>query len=477
MFKDLREWLDEVEKLGELKRVSGAHWDGEMGPLTQLVHEKYHGSAPALLFDDIPGYPAGYRTLYGHFSTLNRIAVTLGLPLEYGSKLEFIENYRRKMEAQELIPPVAVKDGPVLENVHTGNDLDVLEFPVPRHHELDTARYIGTASAVITRDPDTGWYNLGTYRSQVYDGRTVGCQITEGKHGRIHRDKYFERGESMKVAIVVGVDPLLYLASASPVADGVSEYDFVGGIRGEPVGVIEGPYTGFPIPANAEIVLEGEMVPGESRVEGPFGEWMGYYGVPPMPRPFVRVRAVMHRDNPILTCAPQHRPVDETVLLKTVTSSAAIWEDLRRAGIPEVRGVWQHEAGLGVRFTVISVRQRYPGHARQVLHVASSVQSGAYNGKWTVVVDDDIDPTDIDQVLWAMCTRFDPVEDVDIIRKAWSSGRDPMVLPGTGNFNNRILVDATIPYHRKLKGDFPPVVGVSPELTRDLYRKWEGVVL
>lgn len=476
MYKDLRDWLEEVDKLGQLKRVSGAHWDVEMGPLTQLAHEKYEDKTPALLFDDIPGYPKGYRTLYGHFSTVERIALTLGLSQGL-SKIELVKAYQQRMANLKPIPPVWVEDGPVLENVHTGDDIDVLEFPVPRHHEGDRARYIGTACEVITQDPDEGWYNLGTYRSQVYDARTVGCQITEGKHGRIHRDKYFERGQTMKVAIVVGQDPLLYLLGASAVPEGVSEYEYAGAIKGEPVKVVKGVYTGFPIPADAEIVIEGDIVPGEVLEEGPFGEWTGYYCSKPEMRPYVRVKAVMHRNDPILCCAPQHRPVDETVLLKAVTGSAAIWEALRLAGIPEIRGVWQHEGGCGVRFLVISIKQRYPGHARQVLHVASSCQAGAYNGKWVVVVDDDIDPSNMTQVLWAMTTRFDPVEDIDIIRKAWSSTRDPMVLPETGNFNNRILVDACIPYNRLLKKQFPRVVDVSPELTAKLEAKWKGIVL
>ena len=476
MYGDLRDWLAEVEAMGQLKRVHGANWDLEMGALTQLAHEKYGDRAPALLYDEIPGYPKGYRTLYGHFSTIERVALTLGLPQGLG-KVETVRAYQEKMKSLKLVPPVYVKDGPILENVHRGEEANVLELPVPRHHERDNGRYIGTACEVITQDPDTGWYNLGTYRERVYDERTIGCQITEGKHGRIHRDKYFERGETMKVAIVVGQDPLLYLLGASPVPAGVSEYEYAGAIKGEPIRVVKGPYTGFPVPADAEIVIEGYQVPGESLEEGPFGEWTGYYCSKPVKRPYVHVETVLHRNDPILCCAPQHRPVDETVMLKAITGSASIWESLRLAGIPEIRGVWQMEGGLGVRFTVISIKQRYPGHARQALHVASSCQAGAYNGKWTVVVDDDIDPSNINQVLWAMSTRFDPVEDIDIIRKAWSSGRDPMVLPGTGNFNNRILIDACIPYDRLLKGDFPPVVQVGPELARKLEERWKGVVL
>jgi len=129
--------------------------------------------------------------------------------------------------------------------------------------------------------------------------------------------------------------------------------------------------------------------------------------------------------------------------------------------------------GSGPWFTAIQIRQRYPGHARQALHVASSCQGGAYAGKWTVVVDEDIDAGDLDQVLWAMCTRFDPLTDIDTIQKAWASKRDPLYLPG--NFNNRILIDACIPYDMKLKNKFPTTVDVSADLRRKLRSKFPHV--
>jgi 4-hydroxy-3-polyprenylbenzoate decarboxylase len=346
----------------------------------------------------------------------------------------------------------------------------VLRFPVPRHHEQDTARYIGTANCVITQDPDEGWFNLGTYRNQVYDARTIGCQITEGKHGRIHRDKYFARGESMKVVVLVGQDPLLFMLAASPLPGGTSELDYAGGLRGEPVDVIRGPYTGFPIPAHAEIAIEAEAIPGNVLEEGPFGEWMGYYSDDTVPRPYLTVKTILYRNDPILTCAPQHKPVDETGLLKGIAGSALIWRALDACGIPDVLGVWNHEAGPATRFTVVQIRQRYPGHARNALHVAANSQGGAYAGKWTVVVDEDIDAGDLDQVLWAMCTRFDPVSDIDLIQKAWASKRDPLYLPG--NFNNRILIDACIPYDKKLAGTFPRVVDVSPQLRARVKQKF-----
>ncbi|MDH3703675.1 MAG: UbiD family decarboxylase [Alphaproteobacteria bacterium] len=469
-YSGLRDWIEKVDGLGELLRVDGADWDAEMGTITHMLTEKSRGNAPAILFDNVPGYPKGYRTLYGELSSIRRIAMTLGLPLEYDRKVDIVQRYHDRMQNMELIPPKMVETGPVLENIVTGDDIDVLKFPVPRHHEQDQARYIGTANCVITQDPDDGSFNLGTYRNQVYDARTIGCQITEGKHGRIHRDKYFERGEEAKFAITIGQDPLLFMLGASPLPDGVCELDFAGGLRGEAVECVPGPYTGFPIPADAEIVIEGVARPGQVREEGPFGEWMGYYSDDSVPRPYVEVKTILHRNDPILCCAPQHKPVDETGLLKGIAGAAQIWRAIEACGLPDVKGVWNHEGGPATRFTAISIRQRYPGHARNVLHVAANCQSGAYAGKWTVVVDDDIDAGDLDQVLWAMSTRFDPATDIDLIQKAWASKRDPLYLPG--NFNNRILIDACIPYDMYLKDTFPPVVDVSPEMRRIVLEKF-----
>jgi 4-hydroxy-3-polyprenylbenzoate decarboxylase len=162
--------------------------------------------------------------------------------------------------------------------------------------------------------------------------------------------------------------------------------------------------------------------------------------------------------------------VDETGLLKGIAGAAEIWKALEACGLPEILGVWNHEGAPATRFTAIQIRQRYPGHARNVLHVAANCMAGAYNGKWTVVVDDDVDCSEMDQVLWAMGTRFDPLTDIDLIQKAWSSGRDPMFLPG--NFNNRILIDACIPYNRKLKGEFPKVVEVPNDVRAQLKAKF-----
>jgi 4-hydroxy-3-polyprenylbenzoate decarboxylase len=176
---------------------------------------------------------------------------------------------------------------------------------------------------------------------------------------------------------------------------------------------------------------------------------------------------------PDTTNLPSNLPAEIPVTTILFTGSAQIWLALEACGLPDILGVWNHEGGPATRFTVIQIKQRYPGHARNVLHVASNCQGGAYAGRWTVVVDEDIDAGDLDQVLWAMCTRFDPAVDIDLIQKAWASKRDPLVLPG--NFNNRVLIDACIPYDMKLKGKFPRVVDVSPELRAKIRSKFSEI--
>src|ERR1700693_1637140 len=173
-YRGLRGWVDTVGKLGELERVSGAALDGErgaeVGAHTHVQRKKTRGRAPAILFDDIPGYAKGYRTLYGQLSSIKRIALTLGLPLDYERKVDIVQRYHARMQDLKPLPPRFVNDGPIFENVVEGDSIDVLKFPVPRHHEADKARFIGTACCVMTKDPDAGWVNLGAYSSQVYEG-------------------------------------------------------------------------------------------------------------------------------------------------------------------------------------------------------------------------------------------------------------------------------------------------------------------
>ena len=471
-YRDLREWLAGVEAMGELKTLRNVHWDREMGAMVEMCYRRRGSKTAALLFDNIPGYPAGYRCIYGMMCSPRRFAYTVGgIDLSTArNTMDYLKRYRERMKNVGYIPPVEVQSSPLFENVLDGDAVDVFKMPVPIHHELDGGRYIGTACAVITRDPDTGWINAGTYRIQVVEPNVGMCYISPGKHGRLHRDKYFERGLPCPAVAVVGLDPLLFLAARYQVPPGLSELDWVGGLREEAMEVLRGKYTGLPIPANSEIVLEGEFRNDEKRLEGPFGEWPGYYAGGRIEEPVFRIKRMMFRNNPILTCAASNKPPHSHLYERAFIRSAALWEGLEKAAVPELKGVWVHEAGSGRTFNVVSIKQRYFGHSRHAGILASQMVPVAYGNRWTIVVDEDIDPSNLQEVIWAMGTRCDPKEDLEIMRKCWSSKIDPMVFDDK-YYNSRVVVDACIPYEHR--NDFSPVAETSAELKAKMVEKYQ----
>ena len=322
---DLREWLARVEEIGDLTRVDGADPELEIGGITDLY--QWEMGNPALLFDNIKGYEPGFRIASNVFTSLRRVAISLGLPIEYGPR-EFVQAWRTQLKDLEPRPAVVVGSGPVGENRMEGDDVDLMRFPAPLWHRGDGGRFLGTGNIVVMRDPDTGWVNCGTYRVQLHDAKTVGLYISPGKHGRLIRDKYWKRGEACPVAVSCGHDPLLLLLGGLEVDYGTNEYDVAGAIRGEPVELIEAPYTGLPVPATAEIVLEGEIPPNALRSEGPFGEWTGYYASGEKEEPIIEVHSVIYRDNPIvLGCLPGKPPNDNT-FFRSPLRAALIWDEL-----------------------------------------------------------------------------------------------------------------------------------------------------
>ena len=455
-YKDLREWIREAEKLGEIRIVKGASWQEDIGMAAEMV--QHSDAAPCVIFDEIPGFPKGFRVLTNFFGG-RRKNMTLGFPAGL-NRLElseaFLETYLKDLPT---IPYQEVETGPIFENVLLGDDVDVTRFPVPVWHERDGGRYIGTGSFNVTRDPEEGWVNVGTYRVMIQDKKTVGFYISPGKHGRIHRDKYQARGEMMPTAIVVGGDPLTFLMGCSETPYGTCEFDLVGAMRSEPLKVVRGKITGLPIPANAEIVIEGFVDPAKRLPEGPFGEWTGYYASDTRPEPVLDVKAIYHRNDPILLGCPPQRPPDELARYRAVTRSPLLRQSIQRAGVPDVHAVWAHEVGTARMLIGISIKQRYPGHSKQAGHVASQCHVGAYAGKYVIVVDDDIDVSNLDELIWAMLTRSDPATSIDIIHGAWSTPLDPRLTPeqrASGDFtNSRAIIDACRPFHWRDK--FPVV--------------------
>jgi len=273
-YNDLREWLVQAEKLGEVKTMKGLSWEREIGMVTEMVLRS--DTAPCVVFDDVPGAPKGFRVLTNFFGG-KRKNMTLGFGPDLDRLTLSEEFYNKRWKNLQTIPYEVVKEGPVLENIMEGDDIDVTKFPTPLWHDHDGGRYLGTGSYDVTIDPDSGWINQGTYRVMVHNKKQVGFYISPGKHGRIHRDKYEAMGKPMPVLIVCGGDPMTFLIGCNEAPLGVCEYDIVGGLRGKAMKCIKGKHTGLPFPADAEIVIEGFVQPGNRKMEGPFGEWTGYY--------------------------------------------------------------------------------------------------------------------------------------------------------------------------------------------------------
>ncbi|MDP2726868.1 MAG: UbiD family decarboxylase, partial [Dehalococcoidia bacterium] len=437
--QDLRGWLDKVDARGGLVQVDGADWDLELGSIYWLSSERRPG--PALLFDRIKGYPPGYRVLTNALQDPDNVALTLDMPLGL-SMSEYAKRWRQRYASLPLIRPTHVSTGPVMENVHEGNDVNVLEFPAPLWHEKDGGRYIGTNSITITVDPDEGWVNVGTYRVMVHDEKTVSFYLDYGRDAYIQREKYFARGLPCPVAISLGHDPLLFTVASIPLPRGVSEYEYAGGIRGEPVEVIRGPVTGLPIPAFSEIVLEGVAVPGDSRPEGPFGEWTGYYGSGMREEPVIQVKAIYHRNNPIILGNAPLPPQTSSQYAYGFMRSALILDELVKAGIPDVMGVSAHPAAGASQMVAVSIKQRFPGHARQAGMIAALCHAVTCNARYVIVVDDDIDVHNWNQVIWAMNTRSDPVNDVEIVRRCWGGPLDPAIPTEEKGLHSRCIIDA-----------------------------------
>jgi 4-hydroxy-3-polyprenylbenzoate decarboxylase len=466
--RDLREWLARVEALGELARVTQpVERDEEMSAIAYLAAKQQ--PSPAVLFERATGFessPFGASLLWNILGpSLKRVALTLEEPPETPA-VELIRRVKDKLKRRLAPVEVSRAAAPVYQHTVTGKDIDLDALPIPRHWPLDGGRYAGTGDAVITRDPDSGYLNIGTYRMMQQSANEVGLYLSPGKDARLHITRAWQKGEALPVAAAWGIDPLFMLVGSQTFPKNVSEYEFAGGIKGEPIPVVRGTTTDLLLPANAEFVIEGIIRPNAVRSEGPFGEFPGYYGRPEAGCPLVEVTAVHHRTRPILTNALMaDYPSCEQSGFFSIIRSAKIWDDLDKLGIPGIHGVYSHPAAAGgFGMTVLSLEQRYAGHAAQALALAAQVPGGAYYTKWIIAVDEDIDPTDMDQVIWAMASRCNPVDDIDILRNTWSTWLDPTQNPPEKRpYGSKALINACKD-HRHL-----PVFSKRTALRKEVY--------
>ncbi len=470
IYKDLRGFIKQVDELGALRRVNGADPKFELGGITEVAAGT--PECPALLFDRIKGYPKGFRVFTNATTTPQRAALALGLDPSL-KPLDALKAWMKRRQTLAPHQPVEVASAPFLANSTRGRNVDLSKLPAPHWHRKDGGPFIGSGSIVIMRDPDSGWINASIYRVQVHGRNRVTIQFDHpGRHGAIIAKKYWDKGRNCPVAVVNGEDPALFIAGFEYLPDGQSEYDFAGSIKGTAIEVLNGPLTGLPLPAQAESILEGELLPTSKLTlpEGPFGEFTGYYAADARPCPVMQVSAIHHRDDPILLGSPPMKPPRFHFGLPF--RAASIWSNLEMAGVTDVVGVWQHVAQL---MTVVALKQRYAGHAKRAALITSA---NSYMGRLVVVVDDDVDPSDLADVMWAITTRCEPSEQIDIVRNAWSSALDPRIPDEAKRAgitsHSKAIIEAVRPFGWKDK--YPPTSALTSGEAREIEAKWSGAI-
>lgn len=468
---DLRAWLDDVDSRGLLKRISGANAHLEIGVVTEINNGEPDPSA--LLFDAIPGCEG--RVLTCASSRAETLAATLGL--EAANTTELVEQLRNGRLSRWFAEARAnkftwVDDGPVMENRDLGADVDLSKFPAPFWREGDGGTFIGTGCVVITQDPETLECNAGAYRVMNVDERHVTVLFASDlRHGKQHKRKYDALGKRCPIVVSLGHDPLFLLLAGKELPEGVFELDVAGAILGTPARMVRGEVTGLPIPADAELVIEGWLTDDVAN-EGPFGEFLGYYASGERPAPVVEIAAVYYRSNPIVLGSPPGKPPNDLTYASSVMRSALIHDQMESAGVPGIRAVWADMAGGARQFTTVAIQQRYFGHSRQAGFMASQCHGSVYMGRYVVVVDDDINPYDIRDVMWAVATRSDPERDIIVIENSLGSHADPLSMTYEPNtlFSSRAIIDACRPYEHLRSF---PKVAVSPRDHIDATRtKW-----
>ena len=465
----LREFLKKLEGIGELKRVvSKVSVDLEIAEILRRVAR----GGPALLFEEIDGFE-DWRIVGNLFSKLERIKLALGS--------DKLEDCGERLISIMRTPPLTISEkvralGDLLSlgkympkqrdadwKKGRWDEIDLLRIPAIRTWPKDASRFF-TFPIVITRDPVTGIHHLGVYRMQVVDSRTTGMHWHIHKRGAAYMEKY---EDSMPVAVAVGVDPVLAFTAVAPVPEGIDSYLFAGLISGRSIEVTRGEETGLLIPSQAELVIEGEVRAGELMMEGPFGDHMGYY-TPPALFPIFRAKAIYTVDDPIFHVTVVGYPwLEDSVIGKAVER---VFLPLAKMILPELVDMNIPEHGLFHGIAIISIRKRYPGHARSAAMGLLGIGQFSLT-KIVVVVDHDVNVHDINEVIYAIATTVDPKRDVQIIENAVTDELDHA--SSAPRLGSKMIIDATRKLREEIGREWPERVAPDPEVVRRVDERWK----
>ncbi|MEK7335063.1 MAG: UbiD family decarboxylase [Candidatus Binatota bacterium] len=442
MRKDLSGFLEELQERlpDDLVRVERAISPAHFEVTAILQHLENDKKFPALLFEkplDVSGKPSSFPLLSNVFATRRRCALGLGLAPEYEGLGLSLEYARREVM---LLPPVIIpkQEAPVKEMVQRGEEVDLYDFPIVRHHAMDPAPYIDMTP--VMKDPDGDFYNVAFLRTMLKGPRRLGIHMSPRHNWQIHR-KNEEKKRPTPVAIVISHHPSFYLGALNVSPFGVDDYARIGAIMGEPLRLTASETLGkdFMVPADAEIVIEGHVLPNLKEAEGPFGEFTGYYG-PQRLRWVIEVTAVTHRRHAVFQhIFTGHR---DTWVLGGIPKEGSLF-NLIRGVVPTTKAVHFPISG-GCRFNCyISIDKKVDGESKQ----AALTALGACDFvKHVVVVDADINIYNEEEVMWAVATRVQADQDVDIIRNVKGNTLDPSQTDDI--MTAKMIIDATRPVQR-----------------------------
>jgi 4-hydroxy-3-polyprenylbenzoate decarboxylase/2,5-furandicarboxylate decarboxylase 1 len=436
MISDLREFLNVLEQNNELVHISRP--TSPKFEIAAGIRKTSDIEGPALFFDNVIGhsmpvvgglYAVRRRAILGLETTADRI---------HSKIMQGIKN---------PIPPRLVKDGPCKEVILTGGDADFTRLPICTHNAKDAGPFI-TIGLGFTRHPEYG-NNVSISRMQIYDGQTMGCRSVPPQHLGVYFRDSESRGEPLQVAFTIGNDPYVTLCSQITGSIFLDELEVAGGWMGQPVEVVKCETNDVLVPATSEIVIEGELLPGERRTEGPFGEFPGYYQAVTQ-QPIFKLKAITHRRNPIYTTALTGPPTTDNHVMREVILEAILYDRLHQL-YPTVRDVCVTKGGITLH-VVVSMKPTFISQARDVILACFSTER--IRPKLVVVVDDDIDPRDPTKVEWAIATRFQADQDLIVLPKQVGAPLDPST-PGV-RVGAIMGIDATRPYGK----EFPEVATV-----------------
>lgn len=425
-YKDLRDFIDQLEKTGQLKRIQT-----EVDPyleITEICDRTLRAQGPALLFEKVKG--SEYPLLGNLFGTVDRVAHGMGEDSvdalrDVGKLLAFLkepEPPKGMKDAWSKLPlykqvlnmaPKQVRNAPCQEQVFEGDQVDLSKLPIQTCWPEDAGPLI-TWALVITKGPYKERQNIGIYRQQVMGRNKVIMRWLSHRGGALDYREWCEAnpGEPFPVAVALGADPATILAAVTPVPDSLSEFAFAGLLRGSKTEVVQCLGPDLQVPASSEFVLEGYIYPGEEADEGPFGDHTGYYNE--VDRfPVFTIERITQRKNPIYHSTYTGRPPDEPAILGLALNE--VFVPILQKQFPEIVDFYLPPEGCSYRMAVVSMKKQYAGHAKRVMMGVWSFLRQFMYTKFVIVVDDDVNARDWQDVIWAMTTRMDPGRDTTVV--------------------------------------------------------------